>query len=169
MQSHATGRLWREIARVCNFARARKPAIPTPVVEGIRTMIPYAKFRSKKSAGRLVAELGALGAIGSGTGRAKEGQTVDVLPISLPRLFLPDSTCSSRRGECRGRMITRVFLTQKARKPTPKYGGACGAPCNRRRPRPGLSLSSWWDNHFQNCDSRLQIRRERDGSLSRTL
>jgi len=33
-------------------------------------------------------------------------------------------------------MIMRVFLTQKARKPTPRYDGAADAPCNRRRPGP---------------------------------
>lgn len=157
----------REIARVCNFARARKPAIPTPVVEVYARWFPMlSSGRGKKLAGRLVARLETLGAIGSGTGRAKGGpdyrRSPDTSPSSLSSRFYRFARASARRGKCKGRMIARVFLTQKARKPTPKYGGACGAPCNRRRPRPGLSLSSWWDNHFQNCDSRLQIRRERE-------
>jgi len=43
---------------------------------------------------------------------------VEIAPSPSSR-FYTSAKASVRKGE--GEMITRVFLTQKARKPTPKY------------------------------------------------
>lgn len=177
IKAHAKSRDRSAAARDCaslQFRARSKAGYPDTCCRSIRTMIPYAKFRTRQKVGwsarcRAGGPRGDRKRHGASERGADRRRSPDISPSSLSSRFYVFARASARRGECRGRMITRVFLTQKARKPTPKYGGACGAPCNRRRPRPGLSLSSWWDNHFQNCDSRLQIRRERDGSLSRTL
>lgn len=143
-------------ARDCaslQFRARSKAGYPDTCCRGIRSMTPYAKFRTRQKVGQS-ARCGLGGPKGDrkqhGTSERGEGkgrQTIGVLPMHLPRSpssrFYVFAKASARRGEnAGGRMITRVFLTQKARKPTPKYEGACGAPCNRRRPRPGLSLSS---------------------------
>lgn len=100
-------------------ALVRKPATPTPVVE--RLMIPYAKLATWQKVGQS-ARCGPWGRSEAVRDERKGGRLWAFFPHFVGSLL--DSTCLQkyrREQERRGGMITCVFLTQKARKPTPKY------------------------------------------------
>lgn len=104
-------------------ALARKPATPTPVVEVYAWWFPMlSSRRTWQKVGQSARCRGDRKRHGaSESGGADDGR-------SFPTLLGPHSILRVRKGidskgtgRRRRGMITRVFLTQKARKPTPKY------------------------------------------------
>lgn len=98
-----------------------------------RSMTPYAKFRTRQKVGQsarcwLKSPKGDRKRHGASEKEREAGglQTIDVLPMHLPCFSLFPilyvfAKASAQWGEDD---YERVFLTQKARKPTPKYEGS---------------------------------------------
>lgn len=170
MQSHSRDRLERRRRR--RRRRRRESAIsrtrsktghPDTCCRSIRLMIPYGKLATWQKVGQSAR-------CGPGGDRKRHGTSergadygrsfpTSLDPYSILRVCksIGSKGTGKRKKRERGDDYSRLFNT-KGSKTNTEIRRAAARPVIDNVP--DRALPSWWDNHFQNCDSRLQIRRE---------